>query len=575
MGAGNYTVLATDANLCTANLLVTITQPTQAISLSSVITNVACYQESTGSIDLSVLGGTAPYTYSWSNGNINQDLINAPANTYSVIVTDVNGCSAAISNQLITQPSAPLIVAFVQTDVSCYGGNNGQVGASASGGTTPYTYLWSNGQTTMNINNLQSGNYTLITTDSKGCSNTYVSFVTQPSTPLISSESHVNILCFGAQTGSINISPIGGTMPYSYLWSNGATTEDLSGVASGTYSVVITDYNLCTNNISITIAQPLLPITPTTAITNVLCFGQNNGAINLSVVGGTFPYTYLWNNGAISQDLNFYPANTYSVTITDAAGCLLTLPNLAITQPSMPLALNLVGDDINCFAGNDGSVLTNITGGTAPYIFQWSNSATTQNLTGLAAGSYSVLITDANNCTISASISLTQPIAPLVVTETHVDVLCFGLSTGSANVSVTGGSLPYSYSWNSGQTTEDLSNIVSGNYVLTVTDAQSCLASVASNVTQPNAPLTLTETHLDAICIGGIQGSIDLTVTGGTTPYLYSWNNGSNAQDQPNLFAGFYASTVLDANGCTDSIGITILDPTNSLTVAQSITDVV
>ena len=575
LGAGNYTVLATDANLCTANLLVTITQPAQAISLSSTITNVACYQETTGSIDISVLGGTAPYTYSWSNGNINQDLINAPANTYSVIVTDVNGCSSALSNLIITQPSAPLLVSFVQFDVSCFGGSNGQIGSAASGGTAPYTYLWSNGQTTMNINNLQAGNYTLITTDSKGCSNTYVSFVTQPSTPLISSESHVNILCYGAQTGSINISPSGGTMPYTYLWSNGATTQDLFGIASGTYSVVITDYNLCTNNISVTIAQPLLPITPTTAITNVLCFGQNNGSINLSVVGGTSPYTYLWNNGVVLQDLNNYPANAYSVTITDAAGCLSTLPNLAITQPTMPLAVNLVGDDINCFAGNDGSVLTNITGGTAPYIFQWSNSATTQNLTGLAVGSYSVLITDANNCTISASISLTQPIAPLVVTETHVDVLCFGLSTGSANVSVTGGSLPYSYSWNSGQTTEDLSNIVSGNYVLTVTDAQSCLASIASNVTQPNAPLTLTETHLDAICLGGIQGSIDLTVTGGTTPYLYSWNNGSNAQDQPNLFAGFYESSVVDANGCSNSIGITILDPTNSLLVAQSITDVI
>ena len=575
LGAGNYTVLATDANLCTANLLVTITQPAQAISLSSTITNVACYQETTGSIDISVLGGTAPYTYSWSNGNINQDLINAPANTYSVIVTDVNGCSSSLSNLIITQPSAPLLVSFVQFDVSCFGGSNGQIGSAASGGTAPYTYLWSNGQTIMNINNLQAGNYTLITTDSKGCSNTYVSFVTQPSTPLISSESHVNILCYGAQTGSINISPSGGTMPYTYLWSNGATTQDLFGIASGTYSVVITDYNLCTNNISVTIAQPLLPITPTTAITNVLCFGQNNGSINLSVVGGTSPYTYLWNNGVVLQDLNNYPANAYSVTITDAAGCLSTLPNLAITQPTMPLAVNLVGDDINCFAGNDGSVLTNITGGTAPYIFQWSNSATTQNLTGLAAGSYSVLITDANNCTISASISLTQPIAPLVVTETHVDVLCFGLSTGSANVSVTGGSLPYSYSWNSGQTTEDLSNIVSGNYVLTVTDAQSCLASIASNVTQPNAPLTLTETHLDAICLGGIQGSIDLTVTGGTTPYLYSWNNGSNAQDQPNLFAGFYESSVVDANGCFDSIGITILDPTNSLLVAQSITDVI
>ena len=575
LGAGNFTVIATDANLCTANLLVTITQPTQAISLTSTITNVACYQESTGSIDLSVLGGTAPYTYSWSNGSINQDLSNVPANTYSVIVTDVNGCSASISNLIITQPSVPLMVSFFQWDVSCYGGSNGQIGTAATGGTAPYTYLWSTGQTTSFLNNLQAGNYTLTTTDSKGCSFTYVSFVTQPPVSLTSSESHVNILCYGAQTGSINVSPSGGTLPYTYLWSNGAVTQDLSGIASGTYSVLITDYNLCTSNISVTIAQPLLPITPTTAITNVLCFGQNNGAINLSVVGGTSPYTYLWNNGVVLQDLNNYPANNYSVTITDAAGCISTLPNLAITQPAMPLALNLVGDDINCFAGNDGSITTNITGGTAPYIFQWSNSATTQNLTGLAAGSYSVLITDAYNCTISASISLTQPIAPLVVTETHVDVLCFGLSTGSANTTVTGGTLPYSYSWNSGQSTEDLSNIVSGNYVLTVTDAQLCLASVTSAVTQPNTPLALTETHLDAVCLGGIQGSIDLTVTGGTAPYLYSWNNGSNAQDQPNLFAGFYESSVVDANGCSDTIGITILDPTNSLIVTESITDVI
>jgi large repetitive protein len=233
--------------------------------------------------------------------------------------------------------------------------------------------------------------------------------------PLSSSITGVNILCHNQTTGSVDLTVAGGTLPYSYAWTNGATSQDLTGLGAGTYAVTITDGASCTSTQTITLTQPAAPITPSIAGVNVLCFGNTTGSADLSVTGGTGAYTYLWSNNATTQDLSGLAAGTYSVTITDANLCT-AVASVTITQPAAALAGSIVGTNITCFGASTGAATLTVSGGTSGYTYLWSNGATTQNLTGVVAGSYSVVITDANGCTANASIVITQ--APAIVAGT-------------------------------------------------------------------------------------------------------------------------------------------------------------
>jgi hypothetical protein len=229
---------------------------------------------------------------------------------------------------------------------------------------------------------------------------------------------------------------VGGTAPYTYLWSNGATTEDLAGITAGTYTVTITDANGCTTTASVTITEPTATLGATTTQTDVLCFGNSTGAIDLTINGGTAPYAYLWSNGATSEDLTNIAAGTYDVTITDGNGCTIT-SSVTITEPTATLAATTTQTDVLCFGNSTGAIDLTITGGTAPYAYLWSNGATSEDLAGITAGTYTVTITDANGCSTTASVTITEPTATLGATTTQTDVLCFGNSTGAVDLSVT------------------------------------------------------------------------------------------------------------------------------------------
>src|SRR5206468_1480268 len=251
--------------------------------------------------------------------------------------------------------------------------------------------------------------------------------------------------------------------PYSYLWSNEATTQDLSGLAPGTYSVTVTDAKGCTATQSVTIAQPAAALAVGETHVDVNCFGGSTGAIDLTVRGGTAPYSYLWSNAATTQDLADLTAGTYSVTVTDAKGCSAT-QSVTIAEPAAALAVGETHVDVNCFGGSTGAIDLTVTGGTAPYSYAWSNESTTQDLAGLAAGPYSVTVTDAKGCSASQSVTIAQPAAALAVSDTHVDVNCFGGSTGAIDLTVTGGTAPYTYLWSNSAISEDLSDLVAGSY---------------------------------------------------------------------------------------------------------------
>ncbi|TKB95794.1 Ig-like domain-containing protein, partial [Pedobacter cryophilus] len=569
--AGTYTVNITDANGCAVSKTITITQPTAALSITETQTNVNCFGEAIGNINISVTGGTAPYTYNWNNGSTTEDLTNLTSGTYTINITDANGCTVS-KTIIITQPSAPLSITETQTNVKCFGEATGNINISVAGGTSPYTYSWSNGSTTEDINNLIAGTYTVNITDANGCTVSKMIIITQPIAPLSITETQTNVNCFGEATGNINISVTGGTLPYTYSWSNGSTTEDLTNLIAGTYTVNITDANGCVISETITITQPTAPLSITEIHTNVSCFGGANGTINISVSGGKSPYVYSWSNGATTKDLSALAVGNYTLSVTDANNCVSVI-TVVVEQPLAPLQLTEVHQDITCFGEAAGSIVLTVNGGTAPYTFLWNNNAVSKDLSGLKAGIYSVVITDAKGCTIGKQIQVNQPAAPLTISETHQNINCFGEQTGSISINALGGTAPYTYSWVNGGTLQNLVNLSAGTYQVKVTDKNGCTAIKQIQIIQPNAPLTLSETHINNVCFGDKIAKIDVTVTGGTAPYTYLWNNGQTTQDLNNLGSGNYLLTVTDKNNCTQNISVSIT-PMQPFVIVETVQNV-
>jgi flagellar hook assembly protein FlgD len=340
LAAGNYSVIVTDANGCaTAPLPVTITQPATNVTVAITSqTNVLCRGASTGAINITASGGTGAYTYAWTGTGVNataEDQTGLAAGNYSVIVTDANGCATAPLPVTITQPATNVTVAITsQTNVLCRGASTGAINITASGGTGAYTYAWTGtgvNATAEDQTGLAAGNYSVIVTDANGCATAPLPVtITQPATNVtVAITSQTNVLCRGASTGAIDITPSGGTGAYTYAWTGtgvNPTAQDQTGLAAGNYSVIVTDANGCaTAPLPVAITQPATNVTVAlTSQTNVLCRGASTGAIDITPSGGTGAYTYAWTGTGVNptaQDQTGLAAGNYSVIVTDANGC--------------------------------------------------------------------------------------------------------------------------------------------------------------------------------------------------------------------------------------------------------------
>ncbi|PIF63100.1 gliding motility-associated C-terminal domain-containing protein [Flavobacterium sp. 11] len=564
LASGTYTITVTDAKGCITTSSATITQPA-ALLTSTTTTNVLC-NGTNGAIDLSVSGGTAPYTYLWSNGAISQDLDSVVAGTYNVTITDTNNCTTTAS-ATVTEPANALAASATATAVLCKGGN-GAVDLSVSGGTAPYTYLWSNGAISQDLDSVVAGTYNVTITDTNNCTTTASATVTEPANALAASATATAVLCKGGN-GAVDLSVSGGTAPYTYLWSNGAISQDLDSVVAGTYNVTITDTNNCTTTASATVTEPANALAASATATAVLCKG-GNGAVDLSVSGGTAPYTYLWSNGAISQDLDSVVAGTYNVTITDTNNCTTTA-SATVTEPANALAASATATAVLCKGGN-GAVDLSVSGGTAPYTYLWSNGAISQDLASAVAGTYNVTITDTNNCTTTASATVTEPADALAASATATAVLCKG-GNGAVDLSVSGGTAPYTYLWSNGAISQDLDSVVAGTYNVTITDTNNCTTTASATVTEPANALAASATATAVLCKGG-NGAVDLSVSGGTAPYTYLWSNGAISQDLASAVAGTYNVTITDTNNCTTTASATVTEPANALAASATATAV-
>lgn len=571
LNSGQYAVVVTDSKGCQISDTVLVISP-DGVNFTLASDSVDCFGASTGTAYVqSISGGTLPYTYSWNTNPVqtNDTAFNLPAGNYTLTVSDANNCVSQVTIA-VSQPS-DIANTFTVTNPGCNGDSTGSILTQVSGGTSPYSYLWSNGDTTNSISNLVAGTYQFTYTDSKGCSKIETANVSEPSALQLQS-SFTNVTCAGLNNGTANVTATGATAPYTYLWSNSSNTSTINNLMPGNYTVVVRDNNLCSDSVTITISQPDSLLVSVNNVTNVLCNGNSTGAIAVNVVGGTQSYSYNWSNGSNQQNLSNVVAGTYTLNVTDANSCNASV-SATITQPTL-LNISLTPTNVTCFGGNNGQIVSNVSGGVAPYTYSWSNGTSLQNAVNLTAGNYTLTITDANNCTSSASVIITQP-QDVVISFSNSNVLCFEGNTGSSTATVTsGGNAPFSYQWSSNannQTTQTAGGLVAGNYTVVVIDNNGCTYSASTSISQPTL-LTATTSSTEITCAGLNNGSAGVVATGGTTPYTYLWNNTSASTTTSiiNLSPGSYQVSVRDANNCLATANVVIAEPDQIVVLVET-----
>ncbi len=541
--AGAYSCTITDAFGCAAVANTTIQQPNQLLA-TATSTATTCGQNN-GGVTLAVSGGTPNYTYAWSNGATTATLSNVASGSYTVTITDTRGCTRTASATVATS-TAVSANATSTASASC-GQSNGAATVAATGGVGNFTYLWSNGATTQNLSGVAAGAYTVtVTSGSPNC--TTIASVTIPSIGNVNAtvSQVVNTSC-GLSNGGGTAVPSGGTS-YTYLWSNGATTQSVSGLPAGTYTVTITDVTTCTATATLVVVGSTQVLASTSGVTQTSC-GLSNGVATANGTGGNNVYSYSWSNGATTQTVSGLAAGNYTVTVTDGGGCNNVT---SVTINSSTAVVTNVFNFTHTSCGLDNGVGSAVsTGGTAPYTYLWSNGQTTPQAANLSAGNYTVTATDAVGCTGTAAVTINGSSAPTASVGTQTNVNCFGGSTGSVNLNVTGGSGPFTYNWTNGQTTNPATGFAAGQFQVTVTDAAGCTSVIGGLVTQPASALAATSTVVDESGPAAADGSIALAPTGGTAPYTYLWSNGQTGQTATGLVGGSYTCTITDANGCT------------------------
>ncbi len=539
-----YTVTVTDFNDCQLITSAEVEEP-EDINIIETINQANCFGTGTGSIDLTVTGGNGNYTYQWGHTSNNTSMVSElNAGVYEVIVSDQFSCSQS-STFTILEPGAIQgeLVDFV---LDCNGDTNGYLKPTLQGGTPPYVYYWDNGETTNELTGLANGNYALTIEDANGCSLLIAGEVIEPEVlthQLTTQENN----CFGETLASITVDVQGGTMPYSYVWNTGQSTSSISSLPNGFYEVTVNDQNGCSFVTQTTINSPQ-SIEINSNVQNVSCAGGNDGRIEVFVAGGLGNYTYTWNdNTLVGASLTNLSEGFYDLTVTDENGCTLT-NNMQIVAPNPLTIQSELITDLVCNASTTGSATVEVLGGTAPYTYLWDNGSTNNSALALDAGIHTLTITDFNSCIMIHSLTINEP-EPLDLTGSISPLSCFENNTGAIDLVINGGTPPYTYLWNNGNTTEDLLSINAGEYQVTATDANGCTFESNFVITEPTS-IEVAINTTSATCAGYSDGSATMTTSGGTAPYEYLWSNGSTTSTIANLAPGNYWVTISDQNGC-------------------------
>jgi hypothetical protein len=581
--SGNYSVTITDSSGCTSiSSPFTLSQyPVMGIHVSS--TDLLCNGDASGtaSINTVLLGGSPPYSYSWSNGASTSTVSGLTAGAITTTIIDANGCSVdtmfTINQPLPLNSNTSSILFFCGFGVSCHGLNDGSIDLSVSGGTPPYFFSWNGGTyTTEDLTNLTAGVYYVSITDANGCPQTNSFTITEPAQLVVTLSSPVNaighnISCFGASSGIIHTATTGGCSQYSYDWGNGPITADsLANLPVGTYSVTVADQNGCSNFDIISLTEPTaIILVPDSTSSNC---GQNNGAAQVTPGGGDAPYSYVWSNSATTSSISGLSAGAYSVTVTDANGCADSI-TIIVNDISNLSAVSQTPQNVLCYGGNTGQATVTPAGGTPPYTYTWSPAGGNDSVaTNLTAGNYSCSIHDANGCITTVNAVITEPDSIAFHNTLLTMIPCFGGSDGEIYYTMFGGSPPFSFHWNDGDTNQLRSSLIAGTYAVIATDFNSCTSADTFMITQQTQVIGSVASQIEDNCFIGGTGSLTIDAIGGVPSYEYSIDSGATfltSTTFTSLDSGVYLVIVRDGNFCSDTFAVTIssTSPINNLPI--------
>ncbi|HMP14645.1 MAG TPA: choice-of-anchor E domain-containing protein, partial [Saprospiraceae bacterium] len=592
VGAGTYTVKVTytnpttgNSNSCTYTFM--IEDPTPVTCTTSNIVDVKCFGQSTGSFKVNASGGAGGYMYSKDNGmtfQASNEFKNLPAGNYTVVVKDMNGCLTQMSCPVEIKEPTALGCSFVeQKDVDCFGGSNGSLKVTGTGGTSPYKYKIKGASGGFLNNNgiftgLSAGKYTIEIEDKNGCKTECAEIEIKQPMDISAMVTPTNAACEGVNTGTITVSNVSGGTPgytYSIDGNNFQANATFNNVAGGNYTVTVKDSKGCTKTFP-TMVGFNSAINFDVASTKETC--GNDGTITISnVSGGSGGYTYALDNNPFGASPNFngLKAGNYTVKVMDSQGCMTSKMIEVGRVPA--LSCSLQKTDVSCRGGNDGTITVTGSGGKEPYQYKLGNGSfgTSNAFTGLTAGEYTVTIKDDNGCESTCTIMVGQPAQDLSCSTSVKDVKCNGDATGEITVTATGGNGGYQYKLGNGnfQGSNKFTGLTAGDYTITVKDSKGCETTCNAKIKQPDA-ITCNSVAQTTTCAGGGDGKITAMVMGGVGPYMYKLvklpggtevRPFQSSNEFLNLPAGQYDVVVKDANNCETScdpiIGIEVPEP--------------
>ncbi|MDO8367937.1 MAG: T9SS type A sorting domain-containing protein [Saprospiraceae bacterium] len=567
--SGTYNVVVTDSiTTCTSTATANVTSNTNAPGASAMGNTLTCVVNSV------VIMGSTPDTtasFAWTGPNNFSSSLQNPtvgeAGNYNLVVTDtINGCTSTASAAVVLNITPPVASAIAAGNLNC---NTSQIQLNGTGSSqgANITYAWTanNGGHIVSGANTQTplvdsiGTYSILVSNvDNGCTQTASANVMQSPTVSSAIAAQSNVRCNGAANGQATAAGGGGNGNYTYVWSNGSSTATISGLGAGNYIVVVTDGENCSATTSVAITQPNI-LSANANATAQSAFGQNDGTATVNPSGGTAGYTYVWDNGGIAQTITDLAPGNYSVVVTDANGCT-AVQTVTVNAFNCILSANISGVNVVCNGASNGSAEVLVTAGADPTTFIWSNGATTASVGNLTAGLYTVNVTDGNNCPASLSISITEP-ALLDANISSTAESALGANDGTASANPTGGTGAYAYAWSNGGFTQTITGLSPGTYTVVVTDEKGCTSEQTVEVSSFLCAISSQNTILNVTCAGAANGSVTVSLTGGTAPFSYAWSNGGTSATIANLSGGIYTVNVSDANGCDFSTEASVAEP--------------